>query len=67
MSSTPSPADRYKEVAVLKKIVQWSLVAFVIFYIATQPTNAAEAVKSGMGALETTANGFSQFLSETAS
>ncbi len=50
----------------LKKLLQWGLVIFVIFYIATRPTEAATAVRSGFGALETTANGFSQFLSETA-
>ncbi len=49
----------------LKKLLQWGLIAFVIFYIATQPAKAAVAVKSGFGALHTTANGFSQMLSET--
>jgi hypothetical protein len=51
---------------VLQKILQWGLIAFVIFYIVTQPANAAEAVKSGFGVIETTADGFSQFLSATA-
>ncbi|HEX3731638.1 MAG TPA: hypothetical protein VHU91_01740 [Mycobacteriales bacterium] len=49
----------------LKKILQWGLVTFVIFYIATQPTNAATAVKSVGGALQNTADGFSQFVSKS--
>ncbi len=48
----------------LKKILQWALIAFVVFYIVTQPTDAATVVKSGVNTLEFTANGFSQFLSQ---
>ena len=49
----------------LKKILQWGLVAFVIFYVATQPASAAAAIKSVEGALQHTANGFSQFVSKS--
>jgi len=53
--------------SVPKKILQWGLIVFLIFYVATQPANAAAAVNTGVDALQATADGFSEFLTKSTS
>ena len=50
----------------LKKIVAWGLVAFVIFYIAYSPGNAAQVVRSLGGGLSDIATGIGNFFSDLA-
>ena len=45
-----------------KKIIKWSLIALLAFYVVTQPQNAAGVVKSIGSGLQNAAVGFSQFI-----
>jgi hypothetical protein len=49
--------------AVVKKFLALAVAAFVIFFVAYQPTTAARVVKSIGGVLGDVANGFATFLS----
>lgn len=35
-----------------KKWFQWLVIAFVVFYVATRPEDAAAAFRAGLGALQ---------------
>lgn len=47
----------------LKKILAWGLVAFLIFFIAFRPDSAADMFKSLGGGIMDIATGFSDFFS----
>ena len=47
----------------LKKILQWAIVIFIVYYLATQPVGAAHAVHSAFNGLHTAANSMSTFVS----
>jgi hypothetical protein len=54
---------RVREViAMLKKILTWAVVAFVIYYLATQPEGAAHVVDGAINWLKSAGNSLSQFL-----
>ena len=44
------------------KILRWGLVAFIVFYVATQPTGAAHAVHSAYNGLHQAANSMARFV-----
>ena len=47
----------------LKKILTWSFVAFIIFFIAYRPQNAAQVAHSLFGGIVDIAQGFGDFFS----
>jgi hypothetical protein len=48
----------------VKKIGTWGLIAFLVFYVVTQPTQAAGILKAlGMG-VKGIATGFGNFISQ---
>jgi hypothetical protein len=49
--------------AVLKKVLTWGGVAFVIYYLATSPQGAANVVDGAISWLRDAANSFGAFLS----
>jgi len=48
--------------AVLRKILIWGAVAFVIYYLATSPTGAANVVTGALSWLKSAGNSLSAFL-----
>jgi hypothetical protein len=46
----------------LKKVLTWAGVAFVIYYLATDPHGAAHFVTNGLNWLKTAGNSMAQFL-----
>ncbi|ETK36447.1 hypothetical protein GCM10009530_49200 [Microbispora corallina] len=51
----------------VKKVLTYLVVAFVIFYLFTQPANAAAAVKSLFGGVSTGAERLSAFFTSLVS
>lgn len=49
-------------IAVLKKVLTWAAIAFVIYYLATSPQGAANVVSGAIGWLKTAGNSLSAFL-----
>jgi len=49
--------------SMLKKVLTWGGVAFLIFFVATRPEGAADVFKSIGGGLVEVANGFGSFFS----
>ena len=47
----------------LKKLTTWAIVLFIVFYVATQPSNAAGFVHHALGGLRTAATSMSTFVS----
>jgi hypothetical protein len=47
----------------LKKVLTWGSIAFVVFFIATQPKPAAQIVHSIFGGIGDVATGFVDFFS----
>jgi len=47
---------------VLKKVVTWAIVLFIIFYVATQPTGAASVVHSLFNGLHSAGNSLARFV-----
>jgi hypothetical protein len=47
---------------VLKKILTWGIVIFIVFYLATQPVGAANVINSAFDALETIGNSLATFV-----
>lgn len=45
-----------------KKILKWGIIGLLVFYVVTQPANAAGIVQSLGSGLENVANGFGQFI-----
>lgn len=48
--------------AVLRKVLTWAAVAFVIYYLATSPTGAANVVTGAIDWLKSAGNSLSAFL-----
>jgi hypothetical protein len=46
----------------LKKIITWAIVLFIVFYIATQPTGAAGIVHQCYNGLHSAANSLARFV-----
>ncbi len=47
----------------MKKVLTWGLVIFLIYYLASQPVSAANAVHSGFNLLKTTGSSLATFVS----
>jgi hypothetical protein len=48
--------------AVVKKVLTWGAIAFVIYYLATSPTGAANVVTGAIDWLKSAGNSMSSFL-----
>jgi hypothetical protein len=46
----------------LRRIITWALVLFIVFYVATQPTGAAGFVHHAYNGLHDAANSMAQFV-----
>ena len=47
----------------LKKIIQWAVVIFIVYYLATQPVAAANTLHNGFNLLKSAASSLSTFVS----
>jgi hypothetical protein len=47
----------------VKKVLSWGLLAFLVFYVVTQPDQAAEVMRSIGSGLRTVAVGLGNFVS----
>jgi hypothetical protein len=47
----------------VKKVGTWALVAFLVFYVVSQPTQAAQMVRRLGDGVMSIANGFGSFIS----
>jgi hypothetical protein len=47
---------------VLKKIITWAIVIFIVYYLATQPTGAAHFVRSVFTWLQSAGKSLSTFV-----
>lgn len=47
----------------MKKVATWALVAFLVFYVVSQPRQAAEMVRRLGDGVMSLANGFGSFIS----
>lgn len=50
----------------MKKIFTWGGVAFLIFFVATRPNDASDAVRGLVGGLREIGVGFGEFVSNLA-
>ncbi len=48
----------------MKKNLKYVAIAFVVFYLLSQPTNAAHAVNNAFGQLKTAGNSLGQFVNQ---
>ncbi len=46
----------------LKKILTWGIVIFIVFYLATQPVGSANVIHSAFDALKTLGNSLATFV-----
>jgi hypothetical protein len=49
---------------VLRKVLLWAFVIFIIYYLATNPTGAAHALHAAFNGLKSAGNSMSQFVSK---
>lgn len=47
----------------LKKVITWAIVIFVVFYLVTQPTSAANLIHGWYNGLHSAAHSLSTFVS----
>ena len=48
----------------LRKVITWAIVIFVIYYLATDPTGAAHALHSAFGGLRSAGNSLARFVNQ---
>ncbi len=48
----------------LKKVITWAVVIFVIYYLATDPGGAASFLKSALHGLQDAGNSMSKFVNK---
>ena len=48
----------------LRKVITWAIVLFVVYYLAKNPTGAAHALHSAFNGLKSAANSMSRFVSK---
>jgi hypothetical protein len=49
---------------VLRKVVTWAIVLFVVYYLATNPTGAAHALHQAFNGLKSAGNSMSRFVNK---
>jgi hypothetical protein len=50
----------------VNNIVKYLLIAFVLFFVVTQPDSAASIISKGINGLQSIGNGVSDFVTQTA-
>jgi hypothetical protein len=50
----------------VNNIVKYLIIAFVLFFVVTQPDNAANIIQRGIDGLQSIGNGVSDFVTQTA-
>jgi hypothetical protein len=50
----------------VNNIVKYGLIAFVLFYVVTNPQGAADIIDKALGGLSSLGNGVSEFVTSTA-
>lgn len=50
----------------MNNIVKYLVIAFVLFFVVTQPDSAASIISKGIDGLESIGNGVSDFVTQTA-
>jgi len=48
----------------LRKVILWALVIFVVYYLATDPTGAAHALHQAFNGLKSAGNSMSRFVNK---
>jgi len=49
---------------VLKKVITWAIVIFIIYYLATDPNGAASFLRSALHGLQDAGNSMSKFVNK---
>ncbi len=49
---------------VLRKVIAWALVIFIVYYLATDPSGAAHALQSAFNGLKSAGNSMSRFVNK---
>jgi hypothetical protein len=49
---------------VLRKVITWAIVIFIIYYLATDPTGAAHALQSAFNGLRSAGNSMARFVNQ---
>jgi hypothetical protein len=49
---------------VLRKVITWAIVLFVVYYLATNPTGAAHALHQAFDGLKSAGNSMSRFVNK---
>jgi hypothetical protein len=49
---------------VLRKVITWAIVLFVVYYLATNPTGAAHALQQAFNGLKSAGNSMSRFVNK---
>jgi hypothetical protein len=64
LSSTAvtAPLRNREVIRMLKKVITWAIVLFIVYYLATQPTGAAHFVHHVFNGLHSAANSMSRFV-----
>ena len=48
----------------LRKVITWAIVIFIIYYLATDPTGAAHALQHAFNGLRNAGNSMSRFVNK---
>jgi hypothetical protein len=65
MAMRPEPWER--EAEMVKKVLTWALVAFLVFFVVSRPTAAAQVVKSIGSGILSIGTGFGDFFTKLVS
>jgi hypothetical protein len=49
---------------VLRKVITWAIVIFIIYYLATDPAGAAHALQSAFNGLRSAGNSMARFVNK---
>jgi hypothetical protein len=49
---------------VLRKVITWAIVIFIVYYLATDPTGAAGFLKNALHGLQSAGNSMSKFVNK---
>jgi hypothetical protein len=49
---------------VLRRVIIWAIVIFIVYYLATDPTGAAHALHSAFNGLKSAGNSLSRFVNK---
>jgi hypothetical protein len=61
------PSRGKREAEMVKKVLTWALVAFLVFFVVSRPTAAAQVVKSIGSGIKSIGVGFGDFFSNLVS